>query len=123
MKKKYIHIYQCKPGDILADDLYDDCGILIVLKDVVINEHVIKMVKTFRIRQLSVYELQNVENSEKGGSSLDEFKKDYQKDLNVMKQVLGDLAAGRKPDYEKVECISNSICSKRNHGDGSLDSR
>lgn len=129
MKKRYVHIYQCKHGDILADDVYDDCGILIESKDTEINEHVIKRLKTFRIRQLSVYELQNtentenieniknienIENTENGGVSLDEFKKDYRKDLNIMKQVLGDLAAGRTPDYEKVECISNSIYSKIN---------
>ena len=60
MKKKYIHIYQCKLGDILANDVYDDCDILIVPKNVIINEHVIKIFKTSRIRQLSVYELQNV---------------------------------------------------------------
>ena len=114
MKKKYVHIYQCKQGNVLADDVYDDCGILIVSKDVVINEHTINRLKTFGVRQLSVYELQNVENTEEGGSSLEEFKKDYRKDLNVMKQVLGDLAAGRKLDYEKVEYISNSIYSKIN---------
>ena len=114
MKKKYIHIYQCKLGDILAEDVYDDYGIFIASKGAVINEHAIKRLKTLRIRQLSVYELQNVENTEKGGLSLDEFKKEYRKDLNVMKQVLGDLAAGRKLDYEKVESVSNSIYSKIN---------
>lgn len=113
-KKQYIHIYECKPGDILADDVYDDCGILIVSKDAVISEHIINRLKTFRIRQLPVYELQNVDNIEKSEPSLVEFKKDYRRDVNVMKQVLGDLAAGRKPDYEKVECISNSIYSKIN---------
>jgi len=114
MNKKYIHIYQCKQGDILVDDVYDDCGILIGAKDEVINEHVINRLKTFRIRQVSVYDSQNVENKEKGGSSLDEFKKDYRKDLNFMKQLLDDLDEGRKLDYEKVECISNSIYSKIN---------
>ncbi|MGI6777017.1 MAG: hypothetical protein ACOX7R_03005 [Acetivibrionales bacterium] len=55
-KKKYIHIYQCKSGDILADDIYDNFGILIMPKDAVINDYCIKRMKTFRVRQLSVYE-------------------------------------------------------------------
>jgi len=114
MEKKYIHIYQCKQGDILVDNVYDDCGILIGAKGEVINEHVINRLKTFRIRQVSVYDSQNEENTEKGGSSFDEFKKDYRKDLNFMKQLLDDLDEGRKLDYEKVECISNSIYSKIN---------
>lgn len=115
MKKKYIHIYQCRRGDKLADDVYDDCGVLIVSKDAVINEHVIKRLEAFRIRQLLVYEPQNGENIEKGGSSLAEFKKDYRNDLNVMKQVLGDLVSGRKLDYDRVKCISNSVYSKINN--------
>lgn len=112
MKKKYIHIYQCHPGDILAVDIYDDYGALILPKDEIITKHVIKRLSAMGIRQLSVYEVQDAENKKEDGSTLAEFKKDYKQDINVMKQVLGDLAAGRKLDYEKVESISNSIYLK-----------
>ena len=61
MNKKYIHIYQCQMGDVLAYDLYDDYGFLIVSKHMVIDQHIIKRMETFRIRQLSVYEMQNTE--------------------------------------------------------------
>ncbi len=54
--KKYIHIYQCRIGDILADDLYDQSGFLVISKNLPIDEHVIKRLRIFRIRQLSVYE-------------------------------------------------------------------
>jgi hypothetical protein len=67
MKKKYIHIYQCKPGDILTEDLYDDCGILIVSKNSIITERELKRLKIFRIRQLSVYEANNLVNTENAG--------------------------------------------------------
>ena len=106
--KKNISIYQCKPGDILTEDIYDDCGILIVPKSTVISERVIKRLKTFTIRQLPVYQ------DEERLSSLEKFKRDYQKNLNVMKEVLSDLAAGRELVYEKVESISDSIYSKIN---------
>lgn len=59
MNKIYIHIYQCRAGDILADDVYDNYGILIASKDIVINEYVIKRLHTFRVRQLSVYDMLN----------------------------------------------------------------
>jgi putative nucleotidyltransferase with HDIG domain len=111
-KKKFIHIYQCKPGYKLAEDVYDDYGIFILSKDTIIDSHVIKRLKSFRIRQLSVYELQKEENGNNDGSHLEQFKKDYRKDLNNMKHLLDDLAAGRKLDYERVEYISKSIYSK-----------
>jgi uncharacterized phosphosugar-binding protein len=59
VKRKYIHIYQCKHGDILADDVFDKSGILIIPKGSVVNEDVIKRLHTFRIRQLTIYEIHN----------------------------------------------------------------
>mgnify|MGYP000985119610 CR=1 FL=1 len=67
MRKKYIHIYQCKWGDIIADDIYDNKGLIITSKDEVIDESIIKKLKTFGIRQLCVYTMQNGENAEKSG--------------------------------------------------------
>lgn len=54
--KKYVHIYQCKPGDIVAEDIFDRFGFLIAPRNEVINRQVIERLQTFRIRQLSIYE-------------------------------------------------------------------
>lgn len=112
MKKRYIHIYQCQPGDVLAADIYDKNGVFILSKNEIIDKHVIKRLSAMGIRQLSVYEVQEGEKIEEDRSILAEFKKDYMQDTNTMKQVLGDLAAGRKLDYEKIESVSNSIYMK-----------
>ncbi|HHY90491.1 MAG TPA: hypothetical protein GX503_02390 [Clostridiales bacterium] len=58
MKKRYIHIYQCKRlHHILAHDIYDDVwGILILPKYTVLDEDALKRLKSFKIRQLIVYE-------------------------------------------------------------------
>jgi putative nucleotidyltransferase with HDIG domain len=113
-KRKYIHIYQCKQGDVLADDVYDDYGILIISKNAKVDENVIKKLESFQVRQLLVYDRSETERPEKPakGSSIKEFKKDYRKNLNTIKQVLNDLASGKKLCYEKVEQISSSIYSK-----------
>jgi putative nucleotidyltransferase with HDIG domain len=110
--KKNIHLYQCKQGDILAEDIYDDDGVLIIAKDTEINDYSINRLENFRVRQLTVYELQSVENAEKDESALKEFKREYRNNLESMKQVLGDLAAGRKPDYRKIAYISDTIYSR-----------
>lgn len=54
--KKYVHIYQCKPGDIVAEDIFDRFGFLVAPRNEVINKQVIERLKTLRIRQLSIYE-------------------------------------------------------------------
>lgn len=51
-----MHIYQCKPGDILADDVYDNSGFLVMPRNTVINDDAINRLKIYRIRQVSVYE-------------------------------------------------------------------
>jgi len=56
IRKKYMHIYQCRQGDILADDVYDNSGILVMPKNTVINANAISRLKTYRVRQVSVYE-------------------------------------------------------------------
>ena len=112
-KKKYVHLYQCKPGDILADDLYNDNGILIVAKGTVINEHTIKRIEAFRVRQLSVYESRrNRKTREKNILYIKKFKRDYEENLDIVKQVLNALVSGEKLDYKKIEYISKSIYSQ-----------
>lgn len=54
-----MHIYQCKQGDILAEDVYDSSGILVVPRNTVINGNAISRLKAYRVRQVSVYERQS----------------------------------------------------------------
>ncbi|HOO12966.1 MAG TPA: hypothetical protein PK684_08435 [Bacillota bacterium] len=54
--KKYVHVYQCKPGDIVAEDIFDRYGFLVAPRNEVINRQVIEKLKVSRIRQLSIYE-------------------------------------------------------------------
>ena len=106
MRKKYIHIYQCKSGNMLAEDIYDDNEVLILSKYEVINRQVIKTLNSLGIRQLSVYEVE---------SSADEFKNDYRQDMDVMKQLLKDLKETGRLDYEIIESLTNAIYLKVNN--------
>lgn len=63
--KKYVHIYQCKPGDIVAEDIFDRYGFLVAPKNEVINRQVIERLKTFRVRQLLIYDSELKEKTKK----------------------------------------------------------
>ena len=63
--KKYVHIYQCKPGDIIAEDIFDRYGFLLTPRNEVISRQVIERLKTFRVRQLSIYESEIKKKTEK----------------------------------------------------------
>lgn len=112
MRKKYIHIYQCKWGDIIADDIYDNRGLIIASKDEVLDESIIKKLKTFGIRQLCVYTMQNGESAEKSGLYSMEFRRKYEENLNSLKRILCDMAVGKRANYGELNCIADSIYSK-----------
>ena len=63
--KKYVHIYQCKPGNIIAEDIFDRHGFLVAPRNEVINRQVIERLKTSRIRQLSIYDMQVKEKAKR----------------------------------------------------------
>lgn len=63
--KKYVHIYQCKAGDIVAEDIFDRYGFLVAPKNEVINRQVIERLKTFRVRQLLIYDSELKEKTKK----------------------------------------------------------
>ena len=103
MKRRYVHIYQCKPGYILADDVYDEKGILIVSKYTMIDDYIIKRLKDFRIRQLYIYEDEEVDYNEAKKAYIAHLKRDYKKNVNIMKQLINDLAAGKKAGLRKSQ--------------------
>jgi len=114
-EKKYIHIYQCKPGYILADDIYDDRGFLIASKGETISENTIKRLIKFRIRQLSVYEPGKGEDAKKEVrkrvSAVDLFNRNYRQSLYTIRQVFNDLKSGKTPDNGRVDMVSKSVHS------------
>lgn len=114
---KYLHVYQCRPGDIVAEDVYDEYGILIIPRNSIIEKDVIKRLSTFRIRYIKVYVFEEKHEQSYGESILDTFRKGYGKNVGAVRGILDDLAAGRKLDYSKVENITGSIY--KNNGDNS----
>ncbi|NLZ92154.1 MAG: hypothetical protein GX918_09560, partial [Clostridiales bacterium] len=57
--------YQCKPGDIVAEDIFDRYGFLVVPRNEVISRQVIERLKTFRVRQLLIYDSELKEKTKK----------------------------------------------------------
>jgi len=112
MKKKYVHIDQCETGYILADDVYDDRGLLIISKDTAIDDYIINKLDNFDIRQLCVYEDHQMDKKKIRKQYIEHLKKDYKKNVDDMKQLMCDLASGRKLEYERIKRISDSVYSE-----------
>jgi putative nucleotidyltransferase with HDIG domain len=120
-KRKYIHLYQCIPGDIIAQDIYDDHGYFVLSQNTTVNEYVLNRLSMFKVRQVSIYESQEDSKEQVYNRNLAEFRKEYGENVDTAKQMINDLAAGRKLDYQKVEHLTGSIYGKTGHNRILLD--
>jgi len=112
MKKRIISIYKCSPGEITADDIYSDKGVLIVPKDVTISDYIIKRLTDFRIFDIPVYEMTEMTEKATENIQFRIFAEKYKENIENIKEVVSDIVSGKKLDYKKVDNISNSIYTK-----------
>ncbi len=55
MRKKIL-LSECEPGQILADDVLNDSGLLVIPKNATINEFVIDKLSFYGIESVTVFE-------------------------------------------------------------------
>jgi len=106
MNKKYCNVSECVPGQIIAEDIYNDSGILIIPKNAVVDENLIEKLNNLGIIRIQVLEDAFID------PNLLEIKRDYSKNVSEVKEVLNDIVTGKELDYEKVNQISNSVYSQ-----------
>ena len=81
--KKHVKIFECKKGDIIADDIFNDYGILIVPKNAPVNDYVIDKLIQFGIYNVNIYN-QKVDNIIK------ESKQLYDEVVNKFPDIVED---------------------------------
>lgn len=110
MEKNRVKINENLINSILAQDVYTDTGNMVVCENTLISPHILKKLNEFKIDSVLVYNseliIESFENAE--------FKKEYKKDVEILKSVIQDIAAGKGVDYQKVETVSHDIYSKVN---------
>lgn len=106
--KKHVKIFECKKGDIIADDIFNDYGILIVSKNAPINDYVIHKLIQFGIYDVNVYNQEYPYN--KGDpQTITQLKDKYESNVSSIKEVINELATGKGIDYDKIKTISDSV--------------
>jgi putative nucleotidyltransferase with HDIG domain len=111
MEKNRVKINENLINSILAQDVYNDMGNLVVCENTLVNPHILKKLYEFKIDNVLVYDSELIIDSFENA----EFKKEYKKDVEIMKSIIQDIAAGKNVDYKKVETVSHDIYSKVNN--------
>lgn len=100
MKKKLISLLNCKPGDVLANDVVNDLGAAFILKNTTITQYIKEKLSEIGINEIWVYQRQE-KSQTSPDSVLEDLKVQYSENVSLIKEVLTDLSAGK--GFNKVE--------------------
>lgn len=105
-------VFDCQGGEILAEDIVNDAGVPIIVKNTVINQYIREKLICLGVKKLRIYNSQTQHSEQYERSGFEKFHKDYKRDVLQIKEVVNELSVGKKLDYNKVNSICNSIFSK-----------
>ncbi|MDF2890692.1 MAG: hypothetical protein K0R80_1059 [Clostridia bacterium] len=102
MNVRDISIAECGQGDLLAIDIFDDNGVVLLVKDVFLNEYMIERLKGLGIRKVSVFN--------KAKNETKQFiRNNYIKSVDLLKTAVKDLASGKGLNYSDISTTSELI--------------
>ncbi len=108
---KYVDVKDCRAGEVLAEDVIDNKGVMLLAKNAVLNNYILSRLQDFRVEKIAVYASDSFQEMQK--ITPEEFKKDYKNNLCTVKRILNDLAAGVKPDYQEIASVADFIYENR----------
>lgn len=107
MKTKKVEISQCKQGDILAEDIYNQNGTLMIAKNTVINSRTIQKLIELELANVLVIRADDYDADEK--SPFDEFRQTYIEKTHSIKEILDGFVSGDDLHSKKVDELSDSL--------------
>lgn len=108
MLKKVIDLFDCKNGDILADDITSKFGTALVIKDSIMNGYIKQKLLDIGVKSVSIYQT-NVKSQHSFGVSHADFNNEYYRSLETIREVIINLAAGKGLDFQKIKSVSNTL--------------
>jgi putative nucleotidyltransferase with HDIG domain len=109
MNSTRIQVADCNEGDILASDIFNECGVKLVSRDTVVNLYIKERLYEYGIEFLQVYDPPVSSTANNTDKKLINMMDYYKKSALCIKSLVNDLASGNTLDYEKVIYISDLI--------------
>lgn len=96
----------CEPGMVLASDILNDYGAVILYQNSILDEHSINKLIKLGLNFVKVYK--DYEFKEKKQIVIEA---QYNNNLEEFKQVIWDISCGRNLDMERIHEVSQSLSS------------
>ena len=105
-------ITECKEGDILAEDIINKHGAVIVAENTVLNGYIINRLSTMGIQEIKILDSCVKTSDQDESITYLHIKENYGESIVGIKSIVNELTAGEPLDEEKVLNISNMVCCK-----------
>lgn len=111
MKKVFVSVYECRPGMQIAEDIYNESGVLIVAENMILDESTIIRIENLGIIRVKVYE-DNDDMIIVSGTEL--FRAQYEDNVETLKSILHDISTGKNITQDRVNQATDSIIFRIN---------
>lgn len=103
-------VLKCNEGDILAEDVFNEEGVKLVSSDTMINSYILDKLQRFSIGKVRIYSPAQSKSNKK----FIIFNTGYKKSVIIVKNIVNDLAFGKKLDAKKLKEITDIIYQNAN---------
>jgi HD-GYP domain-containing protein (c-di-GMP phosphodiesterase class II) len=111
MRKVFVSVYECEPGMMMAETIFNEYGAVIVAENAILDTHLIRKLDNLGFLQVKIYDqISNLITA----SSSEIFKVQYNDNVDVVKDILHEISADKKINVESVNNVSDSIFMRLN---------
>ena len=114
MNVENIALSDCTEGDILASDIYNMNGVVLVAKDTVLNEYIKEKLISMGISNVQIYQFESLINEDDINMN---FRKSYSSSVQQMKSLVQEVAAGKPLDLVKLSNVTDEVYSNINENE------
>ena len=109
MSKVSIPLIYCNTGDILAEDVYNDWGMVLVAKNTVMNSYIKEKLLQMNIPNVWLYNTKEQLDNYYREISYQKVKRTYKETVITVKQFISNLSSGQPVEYKTIKELSQVI--------------
>jgi len=113
-----IQICECSEGDILAADVFSKAGVKLVACDTMLNFFILQKMRQFDIEDVDVYNHQF--STDVSQAQYKQLESGYRETAVLVKNIINELATGKKLNWDKVMEASEIICQYINDNNDNI---
>lgn len=107
--KKRVHVSKCTDADILAEDIANRYGAIILPSGTIMNQYIVQKLTELGIEYVLVSGRK--ENDRLSYMNCHVFEKKYENSIKEIKHLVHGLITGKKVDYTVLSRVTNSVIS------------